>query len=340
MQPYGIVSDLHFSNWSAFATTNSDGINSRLQSIANELVRAGEVLKASGGSRLYVAGDIFHIRGSIQTEVMNVAALAFAQVANMGIEIRAIFGNHDIGSRDGKWADNAVEALSYVGVECVGHGDGVRDNVLMIPWVESVKELRNLLIAKGQEYPGCDLIMHAPLNGVIRGIPPNGLEPSLLEKLGFGRVFCGHYHNHVNFNDRVFSIGATTHQTWSDVGTAAGFLIVTEDSVTHHPTAAPSFVDYGQVSPEGVVGNFVRYKTTASSQSDIAKYRQALEQLGAKGVVIHPVPDPNKGTRTNATIQSGASMNQSVSDYVASLNFADPDKLLAYCLDTLAETES
>jgi DNA repair exonuclease SbcCD nuclease subunit len=342
MKPYGIVSDLHFHSWSAFSRPVKPGVGSRLQAIADELVRAAEVLKSEGGDQLYVAGDIFHVRGSIQTEVANVATLAFSEIANMGVGVRAIFGNHDISDRTGNWAGNAVSTLELAGVYCVGGPHYFDDdNVFMIPWVESVKELRKMLGAYGQSHSGADVIMHAPLNGVIRGIPATGLEPSQIEKLGFKRIFSGHYHNHVNFNDRVFSIGATCHQTWSDPGTKAGFLIVTPDAVTHHPTQAPLFVDYDPAHPEMVQGNFVRYKTKASSQTEIAKYRQALEQLGALDVVIHPVPDPNKGQRTNATVQSGASLQQSIGDFVNSYkNYADPSALSAYCLDIMSEVES
>lgn len=343
MKLYGICADLHFHQWSAFSEPVKPGIGSRLQSIADELVRAAEMVKSQGGGRLYVAGDIFHVRGSIQTEVMNVAYLAFAEVSNMGVEVRAIFGNHDIADRVGTWAGNAVSTLGMAGVECVsGPRHFADDNVLMIPWVDSVKELRQILSKYGQtHYAGCDVIIHAPLNGVLRGIPPTGLEPSQLEKLGFNRIFCGHYHNHVNFNDRVYSIGATSHQNWNDPGTKAGFLIVTPDSVTHYETQAPLFVDYDPAHPESVQGNFVRFKTKVSSQSEIAKYRNALEQLGAKGVVIHPIPDPNKGKRNGPTVQSGASLQQSIGDYVkAYKDYADPDTLSSYCLDILSEVES
>lgn len=342
MKLYGICSDLHFHNFSAFSEPAKPGIGSRLQSIADELVRAAEMVKGQGGGRLYVAGDIFHVRGSIQTEVMNVAHLAFAEVSNMGIEVRAIFGNHDIADRTGTWAGNAVSTLELAGVHCVsGVGYFGDDDVLMIPWVESVKELRKVLSDFGQSHPGADVILHAPLNGVLRGIPPTGLEPSQLEQLGFKRVFSGHYHNHVNFNDRVYSVGATTNQTWSDVGTKAGFLTVMPDSVVHHETQAPLFVDYDPAQPEGVRGNFVRFKTKVSSQTEIAKFRHALEQLGAKGVVIHPIPDPNKGKRNGPTVQSGASLQQSIGDYVkAYKDYADPDTLSSYCLDILSEVES
>ena len=63
-----------------------------------------------------------------------------------------------------------------------------------------------------------------------RLVPYGALVPERrhdLAKLGFRRVFAGHYHHHCSFEDgKVWSIGATTHQTASDIGTKAGFLLV------------------------------------------------------------------------------------------------------------------
>ena len=59
---YLLMSDLHFHNWSAFSTTNGNGVNSRLQIIMHEILRAIDVHEARGGDKvLVVAGDVFHL---------------------------------------------------------------------------------------------------------------------------------------------------------------------------------------------------------------------------------------------------------------------------------------
>ena len=59
---YVQLSDLHFHNWSAFAKTNDDGVNSRLRIILNETIRAAhklkELRKAKGGT-MVLGGDLF-----------------------------------------------------------------------------------------------------------------------------------------------------------------------------------------------------------------------------------------------------------------------------------------
>jgi hypothetical protein len=270
---------------------------------------------------------------------LNVATKAFSDLVGAGLEVRAIYGNHDIGSRDGAWGSNAIYALEHAGVQCVNKPHYfIDDNVLMLPWVEPVKSVVQLLRDKAHYHTGADVIMHAPLNGVLSGIPDHGLDPLQVSRLGFKRVFTGHYHNHTNFNDSVYSIGAMTHQTWSDVGTQAGFLIVTEDSVTHEPTQAPLFIDFDPTQPDKAQGNYVRYKVGSATAAEVGKYRTLLTQLGAKGVVINAAPKAKVNNR-GVTVQSGASLEQSVGEFVqAHSEYPDKQALSQFCLDLLRET--
>src|SRR5690606_6703377 len=102
---------------------------------------------------------------------------------------------------------------------------------LMVPWVKDLHHLRRI-IAESNE--AGYLIIHAPLNGVIKGIPDHGLAPDDFEGLGFKYVFCGHYHNHRVFDitdGHVVSVGALTHQNWGDVESQAGYIILGEDDI-------------------------------------------------------------------------------------------------------------
>ena len=118
--------------------------------------------------------------------------------------------------------------------------------MVIIPWIASIAKLKEAIeYVAPADRPGCDLLLHAPLDNVIPGIPDHGLEPSYLASLGFRRVFCGHYHHHAEPAPNVFSIGSLTGQTWSDIGAKAGFLIVTETEVNWRSTHAPSFVEIG-----------------------------------------------------------------------------------------------
>ncbi len=65
MKPYGLISDCHFFNWSAFSSVDADGRNTRLMGLLNEVKRCAQEVLAAGGDTIYIAGDVFHVRGNI-----------------------------------------------------------------------------------------------------------------------------------------------------------------------------------------------------------------------------------------------------------------------------------
>lgn len=56
--PYGVISDPHYHRWDAFATTNADGLNSRLEIQLDATKEAAKAMKAAGCKHMLVAGDI------------------------------------------------------------------------------------------------------------------------------------------------------------------------------------------------------------------------------------------------------------------------------------------
>lgn len=357
--PYLIISDLHVHKWSAFATVEEDGQNSRLTALLSEIDRAAATLAKAGGKKIVVAGDLFHVRGNLSPSVLNPTMDRFRLLIEQGFEVTIIPGNHDLEGRDSARLGSAVTALEGLGCKVV-HEPLVIEGMVLVPWIESITELKEELerLKNGLYDSSCggdtdiqhkfDLIIHAPVNGVIMGIPDHGLEPEWLAKLGFKRVFAGHYHNHMDFPGQVYSIGALAHHTWSDVGSQAGFLIVHERQVDFHPSTLPKFVD---VTPDmkadnvsaAVKGNYARVKVSTSKIAEIEKMREWLTKEGALGTVIMSVKKPVE-ERTGAiavSVGAGASIEQSISDFVKSKGFeADLIKDIEMAaLRVLAEAE-
>jgi DNA repair exonuclease SbcCD nuclease subunit len=331
--PYGIISDSHLHNWSAFSAVNADGVNSRLQSILDEIERAGGMIASLGGDTLYHAGDMFHVRGKIEPSVFNPTVACFEEVCRE-INVEAISGNHDLETRDSTKLGNAMQGLGQIrGFNAHTEPTWVGD-VLMIPWVQDLDELRDLLRKEatlcGGHKPGLterDVIIHAPVNGIIKGIPDHGLHAAELAAYGFRRVFAGHYHDHkVMEEGRVISIGATGHQTWSDPGTKAGFLIVWEDRIEHVESLCPKFVDLGQVMADPnddlgmyVKGNYVRLKLDDVTEAEIKEWREELSEAEAAGVIVI-------ATKKAATGRSGASTKAAISIDASVVHFIEHDQ--------------
>lgn len=352
MKPYGIISDTHNHAWSAFASTNEHGINTRLQMTLDETRRAGEAVLAAGGDTLYHGGDLFHVRGSIAPSVLNPTKDLYKELAAKGLKIKLLTGNHDLEGRDTSRIGSAVTALEDAGCQVVAtlqHGLDVSPNVVMVPWIQNVETLKETIKGIAMDDPDpseVDLIIHAPVDGVIPGLPDHGLSYKWLGEVGFRRVFSGHYHHFKDFGNGVYSIGALTHQNWGDVGSKAGFLIVSDEGVKWHSTRAPSFVQIdGSTNPEEIPlivdGNYVRAKLNTSKQHEIEAMRQHLLDCGALGVVILSQKEaPGAGTRTGAaaaTVKAGASIEVSVADFVKAGTFAKPEALITEALSVLAE---
>ncbi len=342
-KPYALLSDQHLHPWSAFSTTLSTGVNSRLQMLLDEFRRAANELKELGGDTLVYAGDLFHVRGSVAPSVLNPTIDLHKKLIAEGFRIVMIPGNHDLEGKNTHRIGNAVTALETVGCEVIhSDEDGMSrlDEAVLVPWHESIEELKFAIEnTPKSERKGRDLIIHAPVDGVIMNLPNHGLTADYLGGLGFRYVFSGHYHNHKDFGNDVFSIGALAHHTWSDVGSKAGFLIV-GDKVNYRAAHTPQFLEIGpETDPEEipliVQNNYVKVRINSSKHSDIQAMREFLTRHGALGVVVQSMPEAKVVARTGSAVKSGSTIEASVSDFVGAAGYKHQEAVLRRSLDVL-----
>lgn len=333
-EPKVILADLHLHNWNQFATVNADGINTRLQILLDEIKRAGAELQKAGGDTMIFAGDVFHVRGSIAPSVFNPVQDTLEELVNMGIRVIIIPGNHDLEGKGSDRVGSAVTSLEKVGCEVLNAVEKI-DGDLFVPWHEDIVDLKKTLREWAGKYSDADratmdVYLHAPIDGVIPGLPAHGLTAEWLGDLGFRRVFSGHYHNHKNLGRGVYSIGALAHHTWSDPGTAAGFLLVTPEEVTWMKSHAPEFVeitgDMDKFEIEMAVDkNYVRAKIGKSKTADVEELRKWLTDSGAIGIVINVIKEPTRARPATATVKAGASIETSIGEYITGLVTIDDD---------------
>lgn len=351
MKPIGIISDTHCHSWSSFSKPLPSGINNRLQHILDGILQAGRETLAAGGTTLYITGDLMHKRGEISPMVLNPLIDTFDELDNMGIETRVLTGNHDLESRNSEALSNSCESLrKSKGVKIVSKptmfGD---DKVAMVPWYDSIDDVRKHIKTLVSEIELIDdvsewtLMLHAPVNGVLIGIPDHGFYAKELEVLGFKRVFSGHYHNGKEFPGDVFSVGALTHQTWNDVGTTAGILIASDAGVVRTETKAPKFKDFDlswddDTAAQECEGNYMRLKLGEATDDEITMLRDHISGLGGVGVLVQAIPIP-KGvakSRTAATV-AAPTVRQSINEWISAHSPAkgrtEIEKLAAAIMD-------
>jgi DNA repair exonuclease SbcCD nuclease subunit len=360
MKAYGIISDVHCHSWSQFSRILPSGLNSRLQDILDAVEFAAKHTLNSDGDTLYIAGDLFHVRGSVSPKVLNPVKDLFEKLTGQGLKIRVLTGNHDLESRDSESLSNACEALSPIdGVTVISSMQIFHDtNMVMIPWYDKLEDVRDYIdsaieeiVDLGDDPSNYSLMLHAPLNSVLIGIPDHGFYAKQLAKYGFKHVFCGHYHNHKEFESNVFSVGALTHQTWSDVNTKAGHLIVDDvGRVQHFENQSPKFLDYDlgwddDTAAESVKNQFIRVRLGEADDDEIQMIRDHIVGLGAKGCVVDAIPVP-KGTATARTGVTAAghkapTVRESISEWIK--NNAAPStakEVDDLCADILTEALS
>ena len=351
--PYLLISDTHYHAWHQFSHVNEDGISSRLKITLDETKRAVKMLKDVGGSLLVHAGDAFHVRGEIAPTVLNPVADCYAWIGKQDVNIFMLAGNHDLEGREASEVGNASTILSHVATNaCVvtdQEGRMVTTELIMIPYDHDLNRLRRTLQAWRDRMPDpkkVDVIIHAPVNGVIKGLPDHGLTPEELADLGFRRVFAGHYHNHKELvPGKVYSIGATTHQTWGDVGSKAGFCLVYEDHVKWFCTHAPQFVDITDMTDDADIemaadGNYIRAKIAISAESEVAEFKAMLEKAGAKGWTINVERDLTATSRAGSTVSAGASLEVSVGEFIKHKGYRREVELSTRCSDILGRAEA
>lgn len=352
MKPYGLMADLHLHNWSAFATVEGDGVNSRLGMLLKDICRCAEETRKAGGDTVVVAGDMFHVRGSIAPSVLNPVMDTISNLIKGGIKFVILAGNHDLEGKESNRLGSAITALEGLGCKIVNTFDyGLRcmERIVLIPWTPKITDLKALIekaAASDSNPHELDLILHAPIDGVIPGLPDHGLDAEWLDKQGFRRVFSGHYHHHKPFDGtRVMSIGALAHHTWSDVGTKAGFLVVGEE-VRWFKSRAPEFVEInGSTDPDEIPlmvdGNYVRAKINSTKTKDVEELRGYLEGCNAKGVVILAQKDATATVREGGSaIKAGATLEVSVTDFIKAQAYPNADKLAILCQEILTEAQS
>lgn len=350
--PYGLAADIHFHNWNAFSSVGSSGVNNRLDILLAELIRMACEVKDKGGNTIILAGDIFHVRGSISPSVLNpVLDEVLFITKTLGIQVIVIAGNHDLEGKDATRIGSAVTALEGVGAHIVersmwANTENPERVICLLSWFEDIKELKAALELNGKSVRSkSTVIMHAPIDGVITGLPEHGLTDSYLASLEYERVFSGHYHNHKDFGNNVYSIGAIAHHTWSDIGAKAGFILVHEDRIEHRSSRAPKFIHVDENTdadelPLIVDGNYVRAKIGNVTAQEVAEMREMLDGFNAAGVVIHAIKSPvveRNGVVTPTS--SSVTVEQSIADYIASESIPNADEVLKKCLLVLNETE-
>ncbi|WPH68522.1 metallophosphoesterase [Stenotrophomonas phage BUCTxx99] len=353
-KPILIFSDPHYHDFTQFSTINAKGLNSRLADTLRATAEAYKHLQSLEGKHAICAGDIFHVRGKVKPSVLNPTSEMFRKLQfGAGLHTYAISGNHDLETDSSSALNSSITALRDVGMNVWSDGPGSaiidEATVTFVPWEPDLKKLRKYIATQYPAHPTrpSALVIHAPLNGVIKGLPDHGLTPDDFKDCKYDKVFIGHYHNHKSFTVgkcEVISVGALTHQNFGDVNNLAGYLMWYPDTgeVKHFTTKAPRFMHVeadrvGDLIPSAAADNYVKVVNGVfESDAEIQAIKDELILKGAKAVVVEGVTKRPAVTRGSTSGTAAPTIHSILGDYVTR-TYPGDDAVLAEAMDILNE---
>lgn len=177
--------------------------------------------------KLFILGDIFDNRTSINLKAINVVVKLFEDLAKI-IECHVLIGNHDA------WLMNSNDINSVCVIRNIPNVFTYEqpkvitlDNkqILLMPWIQGKNAEKSIL----EQYSGCDLLFcHSDLNGCRTQLyptrPVNRHILDIVDFNGFGKVYSGHIHIHQQIKNFTF-VGSPYHLDRNDVKNTKGVYV-------------------------------------------------------------------------------------------------------------------
>lgn len=177
--------------------------------------------------KLFILGDLFDNRTSINMKAINVVVKLFEDLSKI-IECHVLLGNHDA------WLMNSNDINSVCVIRNIPNVFVYEtpkiitlDNleILMMPWIHGKNQEKAVL----EQYTGADLLFcHSDLNGCRTQLyptrPANRNILDIADFHGFGRVFSGHIHIVQNISNFTF-VGSPYHLDRNDILNTKGIFV-------------------------------------------------------------------------------------------------------------------
>lgn len=273
-------SDLHAHKFKDFAKIDEVTGNSRLTNILNCLDQIREYAVNNGIRHILFGGDLFHVRGSVDTVTFNATFKKVKSFSDAGLKTLMIVGNHDQYSSE-TYPEHSLEAFKELPNVVVldrftPHklGDS-GEYVFPVPYSSDI----NLIKDKIKEYKGkvmseniskAILLGHIGISGASVGKSSYVMQDAFSLDDLYPDVFkfgvFGHYHKYQKLGnlDHYFYTGSPIQHNFNDEGDVNGFVVVDLDRGTSElvPIDSPRFITVKDANYDGSVlkGNYVRFQ--------------------------------------------------------------------------------
>jgi len=239
-------------------------------------------------------GDAFDNRRSIDLQSLEWSKqVVFNRIAEMGITMHMIVGNHDTYFKNTN-SVNSVGLLlkEYDNIKIYSEVEEVKLDklkVLFVPWINN-ENYQNTVSSIKASRSKCAM-GHLELNGfrAHRGhVMEDGMDCELFEK--FSHVFSGHYHTRSD-NGKIFYLGNPYEMYWNDVNDTRGFHIFDTETLEIESINNPyklfynvyyEDTPYQTFDTRDYVGKIV--KVIVKKKSDPKKFEKFIDKLYSSGI--------------------------------------------------------
>lgn len=290
------------------------------------------------GDALFILGDIFENRQSVDIFIINETMKLFKRLAPM-LDVYILIGNHDCYMKNSVSINSPMMLSEISGVHII---DDITEfdlafdrKCVFIPWVNDKEEMAEILKTHKGDY----LFVHEDFSGMkntSKTKVPGGLPYALVNN--YTHVYSGHIHFRQKINN-VTMVGNPMQTSFSDVDNDKGVYLLDFEDMTEKffvNDYSPKHIrlDYADVKTLDkkevqslVENNFVQINvSTADSMSlSINEFMEDIE--GHKKISFitevkdtDDVDDEEDEELENAVVEN-KSMNELIDDYVDGLEY-------------------
>lgn len=217
-----VCGDIHAHNYSQYAATTENGLNSRLVWILKALASIIAISEERGVNAIVIAGDLFHSRKAIDVTVLD---SVYSVLSEAKIPVYILKGNHDISNDGLRVSIKVFERIARV-ITTPTYINIADKIVGFVPWSDSPEDVGGKVRILRTKGATC-LIGHFGVKGAIVGaheyVMEGGVQRGIFKK--FDWVALAHYHKHQKIRKNVYYVGSPLQHTWSESGNKNGFMI-------------------------------------------------------------------------------------------------------------------
>lgn len=335
-----ITADLQLQSQPRYSNTHVDGLSSRLRDAIDCLNWITATALEDGCEELFVLGDLFDSRTTIDISVIDAVCRTFRAISER-VRLHLLVGNHDAYLRTPRL--NSLQMLLSGDRVTVHETVGVHKaaGVAFVPWTDDAEDYRASL-EKAAGLKASHLCSHGMFEGSVPMAKGHPIE--WITDHPWKNVFLGDVHDPVVLRRKpnlIRYVGAPMQHHFGDAGQQRGFVIFDSDSGKStfiENTVSPRFhkVESSDDVPRATTTKRDFFRVVATdldvSEALVARCRKLSDWVESEAV-----PD----VTTTSRIKSAGSLSEAqlLTAYCEKLHMP-PEKLVPLGLDILAEARS